>query len=101
MASWDKQLGSRPGITTTFTSATAVIKAAAETYQLRVINTSLSTAAAWLSIGDSSSATVPATGVGVPIAVNQVGEYFTITPGQWYGGANAAAAGGLSVTEMS
>jgi hypothetical protein len=86
-----KQNSSRPILSTSFTSATTVVKAGAQTYQLRVT----ATAASWLSVSDSSS-TAPSTGIGVPIAANTVGEYFTITPGQWYGAAGAAV-----ITEMS
>jgi hypothetical protein len=91
MTYWPKAPSSRPILTTTFTSATAPVKAGVQCYQIRAV----ATAASWLSIGDSSGI-VPSTGVGVPISANVAGEVFTISPGQWYG-----AAGACTVTEMS
>jgi hypothetical protein len=84
---WGKQLSSRPTLTTT-TTANAT-KAGPQTYQLRVITSSASN----LFIADSSST---GTGVAVPISANVVGEYFSITPGQWY-----LPGGAMSVTELS
>ena len=73
---WGKQPGSRPTLTTTTTAVPT--KAGAQTYQLRVA----ATAAGLFGIFDSSSTS--AGGVVVQIAAATVGEYFTITPGQWY-----------------
>jgi hypothetical protein len=84
--SYFKQPSSRPILTTTSTANAT--KANAQTYQLRVFTS----AAASLSIGDSSSAT----GVSVPFGAGVVGEYITITPGQWY-----TPGAGMSVTEMT
>jgi hypothetical protein len=71
---YGKQPSSRPILTST--STTTAIKAGTETYQLRVSTTS----AGSLSIGDSSTVV----SVTVPIAANVAGEYFAVTPGQWY-----------------
>lgn len=81
-----KQSCSRPLLTST--STTTAIKASSETFQLRVSTTS----AGNLTIADSSGAT----GITVPIAANVAGEYFAITPGQWY-----TLAPSMSVTEMT
>jgi hypothetical protein len=83
---WDKQRASRPTLTTT-TTANAT-KAGPQTYQLRVFTSS----AASLTIADSSGGT----GVAIPIGAGVAGEYFAITPGQWY-----TPGAGMSVTEMS
>ncbi len=84
---WDKQNSSRPILTTTSTAN--AFKAAAETYQIRVITS----AAGNLQLADSSSTT---TVLFVPISANVAGEYFTISPGQW-----VTPCAGMSVTEMS
>ncbi len=88
---YDKQASSRPTLTTTTTGN--MTKASAQTYQIRVA----ATAAGILTINDSSSTT---TSVTQPVFVNivaaAVGEYFTITPGQWY-----LPAANMFVTEMS
>jgi hypothetical protein len=85
---WGKQLSSRPTTVTT-TSTANPTKAGSQTYQLRVITSSASN----LGIFDSSSTSV---GAVVPISANCVGEYLTITSGQWY-----LPGAGMSVTEMS
>jgi hypothetical protein len=64
-------------------------KAGPQTYQLRVITSS----AANLGIADSSSTS---SALLVPIAANVAGEFFTVSPGQWY-----LPGAGMSVTEMS
>lgn len=81
-----KQPSSRAILTTTSTSVAT--KAGTETYQLRVITSSASN----LSIGDSSGTVT----VAIPISANVAGEYFAISPGQWY-----TPGGGMSVTEMT
>ncbi len=86
-----KQPSSRPILTTAMTSATAALKATAQTYQLRVIATTV----AAVSVTDSSA--TPLSSLASPnVAANQVGEYFTISPGQWY-----FAYGSAQVTEMT
>jgi hypothetical protein len=82
-----KQLSSRPILTTTSTANPT--KSGAQTYQLRVFTSS----AASIGIADSSSTAVA---VSVPIGAGVVGEYLSITPGQWY-----LPGAGMSVTEMS
>ncbi len=93
---WPKQNSSRPLFTTLLTSVP--IKAAAETYQLRAV--SITTAPALLTIADSSTV-VPSSAAGVGnvwINGGLVGEYFAITPGQWYSGLPASL---IQATEMS
>jgi hypothetical protein len=85
-----KQLSSRPLLTST--STTTAIKSSAQTYQLRVITTTSGN----LSIADTSSTATSAAATTVPIVANVAGEYFTITPGQWY-----TLAAAMSVTEMT
>lgn len=84
---WLKQPSSRIIFTTTSTAAPT--KAGSETYQLRVFGS----AAATFSLMDSSSTSVAYT---VPLGATIVGEYFTITPGQWY-----LPGAAQTVTEMS
>jgi hypothetical protein len=84
---WLKQPSSRALLTTTTTANPT--KAGAQTYQLRVFTSS----AANIGIADSSSTAVA---VSVPFGATIVGEYVTITPGQWY-----LPGPGMSVTEMS
>ena len=84
---WIKQPSSRPVLTSTSTANP--IKAGSETYQLRVFGS----AAATFAIMDSSSTSVAYT---VPLGTTIVGEYFTITPGQWY-----LIGPAQTVTEMS
>jgi hypothetical protein len=74
----DKQRASRPILTTLLTSSSSPIKAGSETYQIRVA----ASAASALSVLDSS--TLGSSSVAVPINSGAVGEYFVITPGQWY-----------------
>jgi hypothetical protein len=88
MANWGKQPSSRPIATTTATNIPT--KAGTETYQLRVF----SSAAASIAIGDSSSTSAMI--AIVPIGATIVGEYLTVTPGQWYLPGPA-----MSVTEMT
>jgi hypothetical protein len=83
---YGKQLSSRPILTSTSTAN--AIKAGSETFQLRVSTTS----AGNITIADSSSAM----GVSVPIAANVAGEYFSVTPGQWY-----SLATGMTVVEVA
>ncbi len=76
---WGRQRSSRSLITSTTTSL--AIKAGSETYQLRATTT----VAASLAICDTSSTSTAVSGVVlVPISANVPGEYFTISPGQWY-----------------
>jgi hypothetical protein len=75
---WPKQRASRPILTTLLTSSSSPIKAGSETYQIRVA----ASAASALSVLDSS--TLGSSNVAVPINASTVGEYFAITPGQWY-----------------
>ena len=85
---WGKQLASRPTLTTT-TTANAT-KAGTQTYQLRVVTS----AAGNLGVGDSS--TTSTAWLFVPIVAVTIGEYFAVTPGQYY-----LPCAGMSVTEMS
>lgn len=82
-----KQPSSRPILTTTSTANPT--KASAQTYQLRAFTSS----AGSIGIGDSSSTSAM---VSVPINANVQGEYFAITPGQWF-----LPCAGCSVTEVS
>jgi hypothetical protein len=84
---WLKQPSSRPTLTTTSTANPT--KSGAQTYQLRVFTSSASN----IGIADSSSTSVA---VSVPLGATLVGEYLTISPGQWY-----LPGAGMSVTEMS
>jgi hypothetical protein len=84
---WLKQPSSRPILTTTSTANPT--KSGSETYQLRVFTSS----AASIAIADSSSTSVA---VSVPLGATLVGEYLTVTPGQWY-----LPGPGMSVTEVS
>ncbi len=89
MTNYIKQPSSRPVLTSTSTSNPT--KAGPFTVQIRVVGS----AAGNLGIADSSSTSVSAP-VLVPIVANMVGEYFAITPGQWY-----SLGAGMSVTEMT
>lgn len=82
-----KQPSSRPLITTTSTANPT--KAGSETFQLRAFTS----AAGSIGIGDSSSTSAM---LSIPLGATLVGEYFAITPGQWY-----LPCAGMSVTEVS
>jgi hypothetical protein len=84
---WLKQPSSRPIFTTTSTAAPT--KSGAQTYQLRAFTSSASA----IAIADSSSTSAA---VVVPLGATIVGEYLTITPGQWY-----LPGAAMTVTEMS
>lgn len=88
---WPKQRASRHLITTALTSASSPVKASAQTYQLRVVGST----AVSLSVTDSSATQLSST-LCPNIAANVVGEYFAISPGQWY-----FAYGTASVSEMT
>jgi len=85
--SYYKQPSSRPTLTTTSTANAT--KSSVQTYQLRVFTSS----AASLVISDSSSTSA---GIPIPFGAGVVGEYLTVTPGQWY-----LPGAGMTVTEMS
>lgn len=87
---YGKQGASRPILTTLLTSSSSPVKAGSETFQLRVA----ASAASALSVLNSS--TLASSTVAVPINSGAVGEYFAVTPGQWY-----FLYGTGGVTEMS
>ena len=91
MSYWGKQPSSRPILTTFLTSASNPVKAGPETYQIRVVATTVGA----VSITDSS-ATQNSSTASPNVATNAPAEYFTITPGQWYFGY-----GSVQITEMT
>ncbi len=88
---WGKQPSSRALVTTQMTSATTALKAGAETYQIRVVATTVGA----ISVTDSSATPLSST-ASPNLAANTAAEYFTISPGQWY-----FAYGSVQVTEMT
>jgi hypothetical protein len=90
MSNWGKQRSSRPTFTTTSTGNPT--KSGTQTYQIRVS----ATAAGSLAICDTSSTSTAVSAV-VMVPFNAtVGEYITVTPGQWY-----LPAPNMTVTEVS